>query len=371
MFKSSVILHRWSDRWLSHLVVPSSLGISAMLLANVGITGLFIDSYYRYDFSLLLLKFMLAGIGIAIFLNFLKPLAAVGAAFQRVPGGATLPPYHGWAVTAGQRVSVIAWTPVQATDRAIRRSWSRVRIELRDSAREWRTALGIVVVSLGGLALLIYAFWETDNAAQAPAATATSTRTAPPSPASQAPPVLDLPKTELADLPGLPAGQQWHLIWGLNAAPLQIAPVVAGQTALQLVATRTDERHAIAAHFRDPDASAPTTGYRFTVWLKAESAVNAQIMVRDPVNPQTGKPGKEREIRFDLASSSVLSANDNSATQTIVRDSRDWQKLQIDLPTAHREVFIYVGMLENGSNSHVFRGTGQRLIFGGFEISRR
>jgi hypothetical protein len=65
-------LARWSQFWLSDQVIPASVGISVLLLANVAITAISVDPRYRYDFSLLILKFMLAGVGGAVLIELLK-----------------------------------------------------------------------------------------------------------------------------------------------------------------------------------------------------------------------------------------------------------------------------------------------------------
>jgi hypothetical protein len=65
-------LERWSELWLSRSVEPAALGITLLLLGNVAVTGLFIDSYYRYDFSLLMLKIMSAGIGGAVVIHIVQ-----------------------------------------------------------------------------------------------------------------------------------------------------------------------------------------------------------------------------------------------------------------------------------------------------------
>ena len=372
MFKSSPVLKRWSDRWLSHLVVPSSLGISAMLLANVGISGLFIDSYYRYDFSLLLMKFMLAGIGAAIILHFLKPILAF-TPFRRAMA----------AESAGPDLAAGGWGVAQ--------------VGYRISARDWANGLGIAAAILCGVALLIYVFWYADTQSQTsqrlvkstpttaatslPAATTpvasqaaaapaqVATPTAPPSAPQAALLPPGIKPTKLADLPARSAGQQWDLIWGLSATPLQTRSVVGGQTVLQLVAVPTDERHAVAVRFRE--TSSPSSEYRFTIWVKGDPGVNVQIMVRDTIDPKTGTAGLERVFRFDLAELSVLSTSEGGATPSIERGTDDWRKIHVDLPTVDKQVYVYVGVLEVGSNKHVFRGSGERLTLGGIEIARR
>ena len=64
-------LRRWSRIWLSEKVIDLSLGMSILLLANVGITALLVDPQFRYDFSLLPFKIMLSGIGACVLLRLL------------------------------------------------------------------------------------------------------------------------------------------------------------------------------------------------------------------------------------------------------------------------------------------------------------
>jgi hypothetical protein len=57
---------------LSDAVIPASLGVSIMLLVNIGLTAFLVDSYYRYDYSLIVLKTVLAGIGCTVVLSILQ-----------------------------------------------------------------------------------------------------------------------------------------------------------------------------------------------------------------------------------------------------------------------------------------------------------
>jgi hypothetical protein len=74
-------LARWSQLWLSDLVIPASVGISVLLLANVAVTAISNDPVYRYDFSLLILKFMLGGIGCAVLIELMKRIGLGEALF--------------------------------------------------------------------------------------------------------------------------------------------------------------------------------------------------------------------------------------------------------------------------------------------------
>lgn len=66
-------LTSWAKLWLSEQVLPASIGVSVLLLANVAITAICVDPIYRYDFSILILKLMLAGIGCVVAIRVLQP----------------------------------------------------------------------------------------------------------------------------------------------------------------------------------------------------------------------------------------------------------------------------------------------------------
>ncbi len=69
----------WSEVLLSAQVVPASLTVSVILLGNVFVTGLLVNSYYRYDFSITMLKIMLAGLGCTIIVELVR---RIGASFK-------------------------------------------------------------------------------------------------------------------------------------------------------------------------------------------------------------------------------------------------------------------------------------------------
>ena len=186
-------------------------------------------------------------------------------------------------------------------------------------------------------------------------------------PASSNAELAALPKTGLAELPRLPGTAEWDLIVGLNATVAEGRPsVVAEQPVLHLAAVSPDERHALAARFRD---LVPGGVYRMMVWVKPGSGANVQLEVRDSVDPQTTRPINEGEVRFDLASKKVLTADGNLVAHGIEEAPDHWRKLWVDVKTADGQVFVSVGMLEGGSNSHMFRATRQQLELGGFELA--
>jgi hypothetical protein len=59
----------WGELFLSDAVIPASIGISIILLGNVAVTAIAVDPLYRYDFSILVLKIMLAGVGCAVMIE--------------------------------------------------------------------------------------------------------------------------------------------------------------------------------------------------------------------------------------------------------------------------------------------------------------
>jgi hypothetical protein len=73
---SSPRLARWSRLWKSDSVIPAATGASALLLGNVAVTAMAGDQLYRYDFSILALKIMLAGIGCAVFIALCRAMAS-------------------------------------------------------------------------------------------------------------------------------------------------------------------------------------------------------------------------------------------------------------------------------------------------------
>ena len=69
-------LARWSGIWLSDAVVPASVGTTVLLLVSIGITAVLENPRYRYDFSLLMFKVILASIGCAVLLHALSSAAS-------------------------------------------------------------------------------------------------------------------------------------------------------------------------------------------------------------------------------------------------------------------------------------------------------
>ena len=67
----------WGELFLSDAVIPASIGISMILLGNVAVTAIAVDPLYRFDFSILVLKIMLAGVGCAVMLELCRRMTLV------------------------------------------------------------------------------------------------------------------------------------------------------------------------------------------------------------------------------------------------------------------------------------------------------
>jgi hypothetical protein len=182
-------------------------------------------------------------------------------------------------------------------------------------------------------------------------------------------------ETTTAELPDPPSPARWDLIWGLSAKADSESPsVVSGWRPLQLIAVPTvnsdaQNRHALAL------ASDPLLGppglYRVTVWVNPTPGINIQIQIRDSVDPQTGKPANEGEVRFNLSSGSAIMTSGRVLAEGAEPAARGWQKVWVDINSSDGKVYVYLGLLERGSNTHVFKGTGEQILLGGIEITRK
>ncbi len=333
-------LARISESWLAPKVLPASLGISALLLGNVAVTAIFLDSYYRYDFSLLSFKIMLAGIGITITINLLKQPA----------------------VSCGRAL----WSYGNAVGTLTRSGIVRVRGAAFPQIKDRIAFLVIGLLLTAYLAGTIYTtLFDHDtkvrsNVTVQPGAPSVAASNPIPAVAREV-----LKATALHELPRRPPPSQWDLIWGLNATIIPEPEVLNGQPVLRLTAVPSDERHAVAARFHDLEAGRV---YRVSLRIKAASGVNGQLAVRDAVNPSSGTPDNEGEVRYNLASLSVISSNGRVLAQGINRDDGQWRNLWAEIRINNSEMFVYFGLLEADSNIHVFAAQDQNITLGGIEI---
>jgi hypothetical protein len=69
-----------------------------------------------------------------------------------------------------------------------------------------------------------------------------------------------------------------------------------------------------------------------------------------------------------LSSASVLKGDDRARAHVELAEDA-WQVLVVnDFKTNDGELFVYLGLLSNISNSHVFDGNKESLLYGGAEV---
>jgi hypothetical protein len=159
---------------------------------------------------------------------------------------------------------------------------------------------------------------------------------------------------------------KWDLIDGLNAKPVEELAVVSSQRILRLIAVGDDCRHALSARF---SGLAPDRNYRISTWVKGELGARVMIEVRDSVDPLTGTASNYGVAQFNLADRSVFKSTGDILASGADAAENDWVKLWVDLRSKDGQIIILLGLLEGINNKHIFRGNGQEVFFGGFEIS--
>ena len=185
-------------------------------------------------------------------------------------------------------------------------------------------------------------------------------------------PTLFLQRTKVTDLPSLPEEAGWEFVWGISAKQVEAPAIVSGQPILQLTAIKSrdanaNNRHALCAEFR---GFAPGGTRRVGLWVKAPRDVNVHVQLRDSNVGDTGKPTQECDVWFDLTSRTTkTSKGDLAGSGVESRDDDDWLKLWIDFKTSDGAIYIYLGLVKKYKNTHVFRGSGERILFGGIDIS--
>lgn len=184
----------------------------------------------------------------------------------------------------------------------------------------------------------------------------------------RAPPRPILPReTALAELPPLPSPQVWDGITGLAAIPVDTPRIVADFQVLQLVAAAPEGVHSLSMR-----SSGHVAGgvYRATIWVGAPSNANMRLMVRDSENPQTRSPTNEIDVKVDLRSLAVIEPHGNMLGCGAEQQADGWQRIWVDLQSSDGNIVAALFFLESGSNFHVFKPKGQRLLLGGFDIVR-
>jgi hypothetical protein len=172
--------------------------------------------------------------------------------------------------------------------------------------------------------------------------------------------------TEISELPSLPTPAHWDMITGLNAEVAWEVWRAGGQPVLRLIATAVSDRHAIAAHYQGLD---PGAVYRASIRFKVIHDANIMIGVRDGTDVGLGRSRNHCTISIDAASGAVIKSEGDQSAHGIKTEADGWRVAWIDIATGDGHLFPYLGLLESGSNIHVFAGRGQELMFGGFEVT--
>lgn len=158
---------------------------------------------------------------------------------------------------------------------------------------------------------------------------------------------------------------EWDGIAGLGAFPIDAASVIGGFQILQLAAIGTEEVHSLSMRSQDHHAGEIR---RVSVWVCAELNANLRLIVRDSVNPRTGRPTNESEIKVDLHTRKIIQSQGDLLRSGTKQGPDGWQVVWVDFRPADGNIFIAIFLLECGGNSHVFIPLAQRLFFGGFDI---
>ena len=178
----------------------------------------------------------------------------------------------------------------------------------------------------------------------------------------RAPPRPVVPQeTVLAELPPLPPPQVWDGINGLAAIPVDTPRIVSDFQVLQLVAVVPEGVHSLSIRSSDHVAGSV---YRATVWVGAPSNTNARLMV------VTRNNHHEIDMKVDLHSPAANEPPGNALRCGIEQQADGWRRIWVDLKLSDGNIVVAFFFLESGSNFHVFKPKGQRLLLGGFDIVR-
>jgi predicted O-methyltransferase YrrM len=185
----------------------------------------------------------------------------------------------------------------------------------------------------------------------------------------RAPPRPIVPReTALAELPRLPSPQAWDGITGLAAIPADMPRIVADFQILQLIAVAPEGVHSLSMR---SFGHAGGGVYRATVWVGAPPNVNVRLMARDSENPRTGSPTNEIDLKVDLQSLAMIESHGNMLGCGVEQQADGWRRIWVDVKLSDGNTVVALFLLESGSNFHVFKPKGQRLLLGGFDIIRR
>jgi hypothetical protein len=182
----------------------------------------------------------------------------------------------------------------------------------------------------------------------------------------RAPPRPVVPQeTALAALPPLPPPFVWDGMTGLAAIAVEAPQVVAGCPVLQLVAVAPEGVHSLSVQSSGQVAGGT---YRVTVWIGETLNTNLRLTARDTVNPKTGRPTREADVKINLHSLAMIESHGDVLNCGAERQADGWRRIWLDFTSSDGNIAVALFCLEAGSNFHVFNPKAQRLLFGGVEI---
>jgi hypothetical protein len=169
------------------------------------------------------------------------------------------------------------------------------------------------------------------------------------------------------DLPPAPTGYPFSIGWDglerLNALPMGAGPIRGSSLALSLVATKDVGTHRLGVQLVGVPANRLI---QVTAWIKAPQGTHLSVDVRDG-KPRNGVPQNSGTAAIDLAGPTILVSTGNVRT-SVEPSPGEWVKVQVQMRSADAVVVLYLGIL-GPSNSGVFGGNGQQIIFGGIELT--
>src|SRR5580692_401406 len=184
----------------------------------------------------------------------------------------------------------------------------------------------------------------------------------------RAPPRPVVPQESvLGDLPPLPSPQMWDGITGLAAIPVDTPRIATGFQVLQLVAVAPEGVHSLSMRSTGHVAGSV---YRATIWVGAPSNANVRLIARDSEDPRTGNPTNEIDVKVDLHSLAANEPHGNALGCGVEQQADGWRRIWVDLKLSDGNIVVALFLLESGSNFHVFKPRGQRLLLGGFDFVR-
>jgi glycosyltransferase involved in cell wall biosynthesis len=177
-------------------------------------------------------------------------------------------------------------------------------------------------------------------------------------------------KTNLFELPKVPDNAHWELIWGLNAKTIEGQEIVDDHPILKLTAVRDKNgearnRHALCETLSGLD---PGRAHKIKLWVKGTPGTNIHIQLRDSNVGDSGRPAHEGEVWFNLSSQTIGRSKGDILKPKIEPNGDGWQRLSADFVTSDGLIYVYLGLVKTSYNSHVFKASGEQVIFGGVEI---